>query len=552
MRGLRRRRGLQRVRRLINSAACALFASAALYVPASCAGQKPSGGVLEVLAVGDSITAGGYPAELMRLFSESGSEARVFNLGVPGATVSSYSRLIDRYRTLFRRFEPRIVLLLLGANDAREGAGYEGADEFISGMEALIAVLREEVYPENPPEVLVSSVLPVRPGKSMFTEESLRIIKEEMNPAIAALARKENVRFVDNFTLFHETPELLPDGVHPCSEGDAKLAGNWFEAVRGILDGRGTPATGIVYGEMFLMHDTGPGHPERAERLMAVMDKLERENMLGRLRVIGPEKAPLEWIERIHCGDYIEKVRKACAQGAPFMHSPDTPVSKHSYDAALHAAGGVLKAVDLVMEGRLKNAFCAVRPPGHHALRNRAMGFCLFNNIAIGAKYLLDEYGFERVAIVDWDVHHGNATQDMFYDTPEVLYISIHQHPLFPGTGNADEKGSGKGYGYNLNIPLEAGAGDEQYMAVFKKEIIPALKEFRPEFILISAGFDAHADDPLGGMEVTGEGFAGMTKMLKRVAEEFCGGRIVSVLEGGYSPEGLPDSVYEHLKVLMN
>jgi len=239
-----------------------------------------------------------------------------------------------------------------------------------------------------------------------------------------------------------------------------------------------------------------------------------------------------------------------CRIGETVLDSGDTHVSRDSYAAALLAAGGGLAGVDFAMRGDNHRAFCAVRPPGHHAEHDHAMGFCLFNNIAIGARYAQEHHGLTRVAIVDWDVHHGNGTQAAFYDDPSVLYVSIHQYPYYPGTGGKNERGAGKGTGTTLNIPLNAGSGDEVYLDAMREIIVPALVDFSPELIMISAGFDAHRDDPLAGMNVTEKGFGEMTRLILE-ASESARGRIVSVLEGGYDLKALGRSVESHLRELM-
>ncbi len=215
------------------------------------------------------------------------------------------------------------------------------------------------------------------------------------------------------------------------------------------------------------------------------------------------------------------------------------------------AAGGMLSAIDAVMAGKVENAFCAVRPPGHHAVRDRAMGFCIFNNIAIGAKYIQEKYGLSKILIVDWDVHHGNGTQESFYEDPDVLYFSLHRYPFYPGTGSLSQKGQGDGLNLNLNFPLPAGSTDEDYLEIFEAQLKPAVVSFSPDFVLISAGFDAHVEDPLGGMAVTEEGFAMMTQIVKEIAQQCCESRLVSILEGGYHLQALADSVDAHIRVLM-
>lgn len=309
--------------------------------------------------------------------------------------------------------------------------------------------------------------------------------------------------------------------------------------------------TGFAYDPVLLEHETGASHPERPERLTAVIERLQSKDLLARLVRIGPREDAEAWLGLIHSPEYVARVRRECRAGAPFVDSPDTPVCPRTYEAAVAAVGCVLSAVDAVMEGRVENAFCAVRPPGHHARRERAMGFCIFNNVGIAARYLQKRHGLRKVLIVDWDVHHGNGTQEAFYGDPSVLYFGVHGHPLYPGTGAEEERGSGPGEGFTINVPLRAGAGDEEYVEVVQGSLLRAALDFGPEFVLVSAGFDAHKDDPLGGMEVTAEGFGRLTRLVRGVAERCCDGRLVSVLEGGYSLEGLAESVEAHVRVLM-
>ena len=317
--------------------------------------------------------------------------------------------------------------------------------------------------------------------------------------------------------------------------------------------GPGAPGkTGFVYDEAYLAHGTGPGHPERPERLTAIVAHLEEIGLMDRLTRLSPTPASTEWLAQIHDPSYITEVERACREGRAWLHSTDTPVSAQSYQAALLAAGGVLAAVDAVIEGSVRNAFCAIRPPGHHALRDRAMGFCLFNNVAIAARYVQKKHGLDKVLIVDWDVHHGNGTQAAFYEDPSVLYFSVHQYPYYPGTGAETETGAGPGEGYTLNAPLTAGSGDRQYTDVFQQVLKPKALQFRPDFVLVSAGFDAHADDPLASMNVTAGGYGAMTRVVKTIAEECCSGRIVSVLEGGYNTDALGASVEAHLLALLS
>ncbi|MCX6906818.1 MAG: histone deacetylase [Verrucomicrobia bacterium] len=309
--------------------------------------------------------------------------------------------------------------------------------------------------------------------------------------------------------------------------------------------------TGFVYSDIYLKHDTGAGHPERAERLTAIVSKLRRDGLFAGLVPLQPAAASLDWITTIHAPEYVERVKKDCRAGIGYVNTPDAPASTNSCDVALMAAGGLLSAVDAVMEEKVRNAFCAVRPPGHHALKNRAMGFCLFNNVAIAARYIQKKHKLARVLIVDWDVHHGNGTQAAFYDDPTVFYFSVHLSPVYPGSGHADETGEGKGVGFTLNVPLRAGCGDADYKKAFEEKLKPAATAFKPDFVLISAGFDAAQGDLLGRMNVTPEGYAELTRIVKGIAERYCGGRLVSTLEGGYNLEALAASVEAHLRVLM-
>jgi acetoin utilization deacetylase AcuC-like enzyme/formylglycine-generating enzyme required for sulfatase activity len=314
---------------------------------------------------------------------------------------------------------------------------------------------------------------------------------------------------------------------------------------------RRTLRTGLVSGDIFLQHKTPRGHPERPERISAILQRLKTSGLLADLTPIAPAPAALEWIAAVHTPQYIQRVKSRCAEGAGYVDSRDAPVSAESYNVALQAAGGVLAAVDAVMEGKVRNAFCAVRPPGHHACKDRAMGFCLFNNVAIAARYVQQKHKLAKVLIVDWDVHHGNGTQAAFYDDPTVTYFSVHQHPFYPHTGTAAETGAGKAVGHTLNVPLPAGSGDREYQQAFQEKLLPAAMAFHPDFVFISAGFDAHQDDPLGGMKVTARQYAAQTRIVKQIAERCCRGRLVSVLEGGYGLEGLAASVEAHVRGLM-
>ncbi len=311
--------------------------------------------------------------------------------------------------------------------------------------------------------------------------------------------------------------------------------------------------TGYVYDERYLKHDPGSWHPERPERLKAIQKNLLESSLLELLVPIQPYEAPLEWVTRLHDPDYVRRFQEACAAGKQIFEVPDCGISEQSYEIALLAAGGVMAAVDAVMADKVDNAFCAVRPPGHHAERDRALGFCFFNNVALGAFYLLENYGLERVAIVDWDVHHGNGTQHLFESDPRVFYVSLHEDPqyCYPGTGYRRETGKGPGQGYTLNLPFPVRAGDKEYLEALHGEALPRLMKFDPQFLLISAGFDAHAKDPLAHINLTRQGYREMANLLLDLARETAGGRVITVLEGGYNLEVLEECVEDHLRLLL-
>ncbi|MFB0523996.1 MAG: SUMF1/EgtB/PvdO family nonheme iron enzyme, partial [Phycisphaerae bacterium] len=292
--------------------------------------------------------------------------------------------------------------------------------------------------------------------------------------------------------------------------------------------------TGFVYDDIYLEHKTTPGHPETPQRLVAIVERLKAKGLYSELFVLSPKPAAVQWLTMLHSPEYIERARESCQNGTRYLDSIDTPISPRSYEVALIAVGGVLTAIDAVIQKKVTNAFCAIRPPGHHAVKDQAMGFCIFNNVAIGARYIQNKYNLSKILIVDWDVHHGNSTQAMFYDDPNVLYFGVHQYPFYPGTGSEAEKGSGAGLNYNINVPLSAGSGDSIYLRVFEEKLWPAALAFSPDFVLVSAGFDACENDLLGGMRLTPQGFAELTKVVKTIAEKCCEGRLVSVLEGGY------------------
>lgn len=305
---------------------------------------------------------------------------------------------------------------------------------------------------------------------------------------------------------------------------------------------------GYVYDPVYLEHDTGD-HPENAERLRAVMARLEESGLKDRLVHIKPRAATLEEIGLVHSGEYIASIQAISKRGGGWLDG-DTVTSSGSYKAAAYAVGGVIKAVDTVMtEGG--SVYALVRPPGHHATTNQAMGFCLFNNVAITTRYALKKYNLSRIAIIDFDVHHGNGTQGIFYGDPQVLYISPHEYPLYPGTGDAEETGSGEGKGTTVNIPMPPGCGDIEYLRVFNEVVAPAVRKFKPELILVSAGYDPHWSDSLALMDVTVTGFARMAEIIKKVADEVCPGRLVFALEGGYPLKVLAASVKATFDVLL-
>ncbi len=303
---------------------------------------------------------------------------------------------------------------------------------------------------------------------------------------------------------------------------------------------------GLVFHENYLLHDTG-GHPESKERLVAIMDHLERVGLLSELTPVEAREATPQEVALNHSLEYIEWVRRFCEKGGGRLDA-DTVACPHTYKAALWAVGGALAAVDAVLEGRCSSVFCALRPPGHHALRARAMGFCVFNNVAIAARYALDK-GLERILIVDWDAHHGNGTQDSFYATPKVLYFSTHQSPLYPGTGRAEETGDGPGRGYTINCPLPPGSGDEVFMGVFERVLLPRAREFSPQLILISAGYDAHSYDPLASLDLSTRGFGELARKIAKLSREHQA-PVVALLEGGYSLSALAESVAATIEAL--
>jgi len=298
---------------------------------------------------------------------------------------------------------------------------------------------------------------------------------------------------------------------------------------------------GYIYHPIYLQHDTG-NHVERAGRLEAITSHLEETGLTQQLTVIEPRAATIEELELVHSAAYIDEIRRRADGGGGWLDA-DTVMSVGSYQAAIYAAGGAIKAVDAVVGGEVESAFALVRPPGHHAIANKAMGFCLFNNIAVAAEYALKRHRLERIAIIDFDVHHGNSTHDVFYHDLHVLYVSTHQQSFYPGTGAIEDTGDGEALGTTVNIPLPAGCGDSQYADVFSRIIAPAVMRFAPELIMVSAGYDPHWADNLAMMNVTVAGFGAMAKDIKDWAGELCGGRLVLSLEGGYHLQALASSV---------
>jgi len=303
----------------------------------------------------------------------------------------------------------------------------------------------------------------------------------------------------------------------------------------------------VFYDPTFMLHDCGPEHPESPSRLRAVM---EAARSVGGIEIVEEcREASEDELALVHKPDYIAKVKRLSGEKT-VMLDPDTPLSPHSYRAALKAAGSVIEAVEYSFRAKGNRAFCAVRPPGHHAEPDRAMGFCIFNNIAIGAAHAIRRNLIDRVAIVDWDVHHCNGTQKMFYDNPQVMVISLHQYPFYPGTGGSFEAGEAAGLGYTINLPMWPGVGDNEYRMAFSDIILPAIQNFEPDLIMISAGFDAHKDDPMAYLNLTTPFFGEMTREISAMANRFCGGRIVSVLEGGYNLKVMSECVVLHLETL--
>jgi acetoin utilization deacetylase AcuC-like enzyme len=309
----------------------------------------------------------------------------------------------------------------------------------------------------------------------------------------------------------------------------------------------------LIKDDRYMEHNPGPGHPENPARLRVIHELIDRE--FNDLPLIPPRLATENELALVHDPRYVQTV--ADTEGRTHSQlDPDTGLSARSYEIARLAAGGLLNGIDALLNPQsgirnLKSIFAFVRPPGHHAEPGRAMGFCLFNNVAIAAVYAREKYGLQRILIVDWDLHHGNGTQHAFYDDPGVLYFSSHQYPYYPGSGGFNEVGSGKGEGFNVNAPFPTGFGDAEYLAVYERILKPIALEYKPDLVLVSAGFDPYVKDPLGGMKVTGDGFGGLASLIRDIAEQTCGGKVLLALEGGYNPEGLREGARAVLNAFM-
>ena len=310
--------------------------------------------------------------------------------------------------------------------------------------------------------------------------------------------------------------------------------------------------TGFVTSSEYLMHRTRAGHPESPKRLSALLRAVRKHGLRSSLVFLEPYVPDLEFLEGIHRAEYLAKFRESVRNGEKEFFTSDCSICPATFEVALLAAGGVMAGVDAVLNGRVDNVFCAVRPPGHHAGRGSTMGFCFINNIAVGAIYARTVYGVERIFILDWDVHHGNGTQEIFEGDPLTYYCSLHEHPTFcfPGTGRRMERGTGAGTGFTLNLPLKPHTGDEELIETFEREVVPETERFEPGLIMVSAGFDAHTWDPIADLDLTEKSFAHMTRRICELADRHCGGRIVSVLEGGYDESSLAPSAMVHLKML--
>ncbi|MFC1895591.1 histone deacetylase [Thermodesulfobacteriota bacterium] len=311
--------------------------------------------------------------------------------------------------------------------------------------------------------------------------------------------------------------------------------------------------TGFLYDDRYLLHETSSVHPEQSKRLIAIYKGIEDAGILERLCHVEGVRADMQWVEAVHDLAYIRRFGAACRMGHTTFDSMDNQMCADTYDTALYVVGGILRITDLLMGGQIDNGFCAVRPPGHHAEPTRAGGFCYFNNVAIAAKYLQMKWGVRKVGIFDFDVHHGNGTQAIFEQDSTVYYYSIHQHPTFayPGTGREFERGTGAGHGYTRNYPMLPGQGDKEYFEAIERDFIPTFEVFQPEVIILSTGFDAHAEDDMSDIKVSSAGFLRIIRTVRDLADRLCGGRLVSVLEGGYCLQRLPELAGDHVRTLL-
>ncbi|MBN2594481.1 MAG: histone deacetylase [Sedimentisphaerales bacterium] len=311
-------------------------------------------------------------------------------------------------------------------------------------------------------------------------------------------------------------------------------------------------STGLVFDERFTLHITPSGHPDRPERVLNLFYNINKMGMLNDCRLIIPQPAD-DIILANHSRNHFEHVKSASTNGEPYLDHPDCQLSTETFNIACLAVGSVVRAIDSVQSGEIRNAFCIVRPGGHHAKYNEAEVFCFFNNIAIGARYLIKRYGLQRVMVLDWDLHHANGTEDAFYQDPKVLVCSIHGHPdsIYPMSGYENERGAGPGEGFTVNVPLRPGCSDSNYRRAFEERIIPAANSFCPQFVLISAGFDAHEMDPMSLFDVQTSTFFWMTCKMMEDADKHCGGKLVSSLEGGYGEVSLPEAGAAHLRALL-